>query len=61
MKEKSYLRESLESYLFVFALSILFFGGILFVGEANGHAWSAVVPDFSWEMVNTWSELMESD
>lgn len=59
MKDKSYLRESVESYLLVITLSILFFGGIFISGEATGHDWSGVVPDLSWEMVNTWSEIKD--
>ncbi|HSI67729.1 MAG TPA: hypothetical protein VK947_09955 [Planococcus sp. (in: firmicutes)] len=61
MKNKSYLRESVESYVLVFTLSFLFFAAIIFVGEAAGQDWSAVVPDLSWEMVNTWSEILDSN
>lgn len=61
MKNKSYLRESVESYLLVFTLSFLFFAGIVFAGEAIGQDWSAVIPELSWEMVNTWDEIMDSN
>lgn len=59
MKNKSYLRESVECYVLVFALSILFFGGIILTGEATGHDWLGLLPDLSWEMVNTWSDIRQ--
>ena len=57
MKNKSYLRESIECYAFVFIFSIFFFGGIIVVGEVSGHSWIGLFPDFSWDIINTWSEV----
>lgn len=57
MNNKSYLRESIECYAFIFAFIIFFFGGIVAVGEVSGHSWIDLMPDFSWDMINTWSEV----
>jgi hypothetical protein len=55
MKNKSYLRESFECYIFLTLIMIFFFGVIVISGIITGNEWWEAI-DFSWD-VNTWSDL----
>ncbi|WP_422124201.1 hypothetical protein DHX103_05115 [Planococcus sp. X10-3] len=61
MKNKSYFRESIEVYLFVFLLAFIFLGGIIATGEISGQDWIGILPEFSWDMINTWNEIRENN
>ena len=58
MKNKSYLKESIECFLVITVILTLFLGVIYISGELTGTDWSSVIPDFSWDMFNTWDEII---
>lgn len=60
MKNKSYLRESIECYFGLLFILAVFFGVIVLSGILSGNEWWAMLPDFSWDMINTWSEMIKN-
>ncbi|MRH44429.1 hypothetical protein GH741_17435 [Aquibacillus halophilus] len=57
MKNRDYLKETLEFYSVTLIIYGLFFGGIILSGALSGHQWAGLLPDLSWDMINTWNDI----
>lgn len=58
MKDKKELMQTVECYLAMLLLSLLFFGSIFIAGEISGsNEILSELPEFSWDLFNTWSEI----
>lgn len=60
MKNKSYLRETIECYVGILFILAVFIGAFVLSGYQSGNEWWSMLPDFSWDMINSWSEIMNN-
>ncbi|WP_054860593.1 hypothetical protein [Gracilibacillus sp. JCM 18860] len=58
MKNKKEFLQTVECYLVMLLLFLVFFGSIYIAGEISGsNEMLSELPDFSWDMINTWDEI----
>lgn len=57
MNDKRYLKEMIECYFVIVSILVLFFGVIVLSGSLTGNECWTMLPDFSWDMINTWKEI----
>ncbi|CAG9621601.1 hypothetical protein [Sutcliffiella rhizosphaerae] len=55
MKTES--RKSLETYALLIVLVGLFLGSILLASVLSNNSFFAMIPEFSWDMVNDWNDI----
>ncbi|SER33730.1 hypothetical protein SAMN04487944_10377 [Gracilibacillus ureilyticus] len=60
MKSNSNFKQVIECYAAILFICIIFFGSVYIAGEISGaNDTLSKLPGFSWDMINTWSEIIK--
>ncbi|MFC4386698.1 hypothetical protein ACFOZ1_02635 [Gracilibacillus marinus] len=58
MKKNNHIYQTIECYITILIISTVFFGIIFLAGHFSGaNEIFNQLPEFSWDMFNTWSEI----
>ncbi|KMJ59876.1 hypothetical protein AB685_03200 [Bacillus sp. LL01] len=58
MNQKTELQKSLETYGFLIAMTGLFLTSIVIASIITNQNIFSMLPEFSWDMVNRWDEII---